>query len=32
MQLPVEKAEQAALFHDIAKFMDKTDLHQIFDT
>ncbi|KAA0965412.1 HD domain-containing protein [Sporosarcina sp. ANT_H38] len=28
-QLSVFKAEQAALFHDIAKFMDKTELHQV---
>ena len=27
MQIPVEKAEQAALFHDIAKYMDKSELH-----
>ena len=25
------KAEQAALFHDIAKFMDKSELHQILE-
>jgi predicted HD superfamily hydrolase involved in NAD metabolism len=31
-QLPVFKAEQAALFHDIAKFMDKTDLHHVLNT
>jgi predicted HD superfamily hydrolase involved in NAD metabolism len=31
-QLPVFKAEQAALFHDIAKFMDKTDLNHVLNT
>ena len=29
--IPVEKAEQAALFHDIAKCMDKSELHQILE-
>ncbi|AMQ06057.1 bis(5'-nucleosyl)-tetraphosphatase (symmetrical) YqeK [Sporosarcina sp. FSL K6-1540] len=31
-RLPVIKAEQAALFHDIAKFMDKADLHHVLNT
>ena len=31
LQIPVEKAEQAALFHDIAKCMDKSELHQILE-
>ena len=30
-QLPVVKAEQAALFHDIAKFMDKADLYHVLN-
>jgi predicted HD superfamily hydrolase involved in NAD metabolism len=29
--IPVEKAEQAALFHDIAKCMNKSELHQILE-
>jgi len=31
-QLPVDKAELAALFHDVAKFMDKADLQHLLST
>ncbi len=30
-QIPVVKAEQAALFHDIAKYMDKADLRHVLE-
>jgi predicted HD superfamily hydrolase involved in NAD metabolism len=30
-EISVKKAEQAALFHDIAKFMDKSELRQILE-
>ncbi|NYF24952.1 bis(5'-nucleosyl)-tetraphosphatase (symmetrical) YqeK [Sporosarcina sp. JAI121] len=31
-RISIEKAEQAALFHDIAKFMDKSDQQHILET